>query len=191
MPEGAKEPLLRMHLESHDYPCEQCGYNLRNIQEPFCPECGTVIPRPTTDDLNQSLIGTRPDHRLWCIHCRYPVHNFEGDHCPACGKSLVMQATTEPDRRILGVPARTFLQVLLLMLPLANAVVRFFDATARQNASGRLHAVNGFLTALLGIVLALAWWRYAPRLGPLHRRIGNVVAWFIVAACLYLSLKLG
>lgn len=35
--------LLRAFLTDHDWPCPSCGYNLRNLAGPTCPECGTGL----------------------------------------------------------------------------------------------------------------------------------------------------
>lgn len=37
-PEGA-DPLLVSFLASRDVPCPACGYNLRGVRDPACPEC--------------------------------------------------------------------------------------------------------------------------------------------------------
>lgn len=31
------------------YKCHACGYELRGVEGPFCPECGTVRPAPLDD----------------------------------------------------------------------------------------------------------------------------------------------
>ena len=190
MSEEAKEPLLRAHLEAHDYPCEGCGYNLRHIREPVCPECGLVIPRPTTDDLNQGLIGTRPAHRLWCIHCHHPVHDFVGEDCPKCGRSLAMQAPPRAEFGRVGRVPTPLMGVMLLALPAMVSVVRFVGAVQKQDSAARGHAVNGLVIALLGMGVMLAW-RYASRVGPAYRRAAGLIAMVIAGLCLILSFVLG
>jgi len=32
------------------YVCPKCGYALRGVRGPYCPECGTVRPAPVDDD---------------------------------------------------------------------------------------------------------------------------------------------
>src|SRR5690242_20481338 len=34
---------LRAFLAERDAPCPACGYNLRGIEEPLCPECGGTV----------------------------------------------------------------------------------------------------------------------------------------------------
>jgi hypothetical protein len=35
--------LLLHYLQSHDAPCPLCKYNLRNLTQPRCPECGREL----------------------------------------------------------------------------------------------------------------------------------------------------
>jgi hypothetical protein len=35
--------ILRDFLADRDQPCPGCGYNLRGVQEPVCPECGRTL----------------------------------------------------------------------------------------------------------------------------------------------------
>ncbi|MEM9662323.1 MAG: hypothetical protein AAF937_08435 [Planctomycetota bacterium] len=34
---------LKAYLVDRDVPCPGCGYNLRGVAEPVCPECGTLV----------------------------------------------------------------------------------------------------------------------------------------------------
>ena len=37
------DELVKIFLTDRDEPCAACGYNLRGVQEPRCPECGAAI----------------------------------------------------------------------------------------------------------------------------------------------------
>lgn len=48
--------LILAYLETNDYPCPYCQYNLRGIKHPRCPECGhepnleAILRRARTKD---------------------------------------------------------------------------------------------------------------------------------------------
>jgi ribosomal protein L37E len=54
MGEGSR---LREYLAGRDAPCPRCGYNLRDLKDEVCPECGAPISikKLTADE----------EHRLW------------------------------------------------------------------------------------------------------------------------------
>lgn len=41
--EQTPEQWLRGYLAQHDAPCPACGYNLRQLTQTNCPECGLVL----------------------------------------------------------------------------------------------------------------------------------------------------
>lgn len=43
LPRDPSPQMLRAFLESHDAPCPVCGYNLRGVTLPICPECECPI----------------------------------------------------------------------------------------------------------------------------------------------------
>ncbi len=49
-PSDAAAPLdgLREYLATRDIPCPGCGYNLRGVQDPVCPECGGEVELSVT-----------------------------------------------------------------------------------------------------------------------------------------------
>ncbi|MCE7973090.1 MAG: hypothetical protein DYG92_02010 [Leptolyngbya sp. PLA1] len=38
-----RDPLLAAFLAEHDVACPNCGYNLRGLDKPRCPECGVTL----------------------------------------------------------------------------------------------------------------------------------------------------
>ncbi|MEX0655701.1 MAG: hypothetical protein WD151_16380 [Phycisphaeraceae bacterium] len=46
--------LLLAYVRDRDVPCPRCRYNLRDIERPYCPECGTQ-PTLTVGDPQQPL----------------------------------------------------------------------------------------------------------------------------------------
>ncbi|MEX1016075.1 MAG: hypothetical protein WDZ31_04950 [Phycisphaeraceae bacterium] len=46
--------LLLAYVRDRDVPCPRCRYNLRDIERPYCPECGTQ-PTLTVGDAQQPL----------------------------------------------------------------------------------------------------------------------------------------
>lgn len=53
------EQALLGFLADHDAPCPACGYNLRKLSQPTCPECG--LP------LKLSVGSDEPFKRAWAI----------------------------------------------------------------------------------------------------------------------------
>lgn len=68
------------YLAERDVPCHACGYNLRGCAEPFCPECGTVIPRP-------SILARQQAAR--CRDCGYELGDAPLERCPECGSDAI------------------------------------------------------------------------------------------------------
>lgn len=56
------DELLRQFLADRDVPCAQCGFNLRGLGGPACPECGMAlrldVPRQTILDRRRGLVWT-------------------------------------------------------------------------------------------------------------------------------------
>jgi hypothetical protein len=172
------EPLLREFLASNDHTCERCGYNLRNIGEPFCPECGYVIPRPGTDELEGAMVGTRPQHRLWCLHCQHDVKDVAGDLCPGCGKSLVMEVTRFDGRKprtVFGVPVRLILSCLICMLFLIRPGLLLGGAIARSHNSEIAKLMLAIAVLAAPFVMLIVWWRVSERV----RQQGEAAYWML------------
>ena len=73
LPESAELPVGLPHdwVQRRDLPCPVCGYNLRMLHTPRCPECGGVFRW-------QALLHvTRP-------RCDAPLANENGELCPRC-----------------------------------------------------------------------------------------------------------
>jgi len=184
-------PMLREFLARHDLTCERCGYNLRNITEPLCPECGYVIPRPGTDDLNRDAEGTRPSHRLWCIHCGTDVRGVEGEECPGCGKSLAV-------KRLRGRPretARLFPTVPMSYLCLCGLCLLLIGWWVSMTVAKPTLLTARMYGALLVLALPLgALWVWAANRRALEERgwYGRVVVSALTGGltCLMLGLWL-
>lgn len=58
-PEAGQQDLLLAFLAEHDAPCPACGYNLRQLSRPVCPECGL--------SLKLSVGSDEPFKRAWAI----------------------------------------------------------------------------------------------------------------------------
>lgn len=58
-----------------DWPCPSCGYNLRMLREPRCPECGEIFR------WQQLVLVT-------CPRCDRSLGEVAGDACPACRLTL-------------------------------------------------------------------------------------------------------
>ena len=56
-----------------DVPCPQCGYNLRGLVEPICPECGERFdPQRVLDHARRRELQPRTWHVIWNV-VRHPV----------------------------------------------------------------------------------------------------------------------
>lgn len=49
--------LLLAYLASHDEPCPNCGYSLRGVREPKCPECGAAVRLATPKERSGIGVG--------------------------------------------------------------------------------------------------------------------------------------
>ena len=77
---GSAPPMLPAGLPEdwacdRDVPCPRCGYNLRGLHTPRCPECGTVFRW-------QALLGVA------CPRCGASLRGAVGEQCPECGLQL-------------------------------------------------------------------------------------------------------
>lgn len=97
-------------LNQRDVPCPQCGYNLRMLSVPRCPECGSAFRW-------QQLL------RVQCPRCNAALHDVDGEQCPRCALSLDWAALLDQaqmqDARLYEYsphPARAALRTWLVML---------------------------------------------------------------------------
>lgn len=81
------------YLADRDVPCHACGYNLRGCREPFCPECGTVIPRPSI------LLRQQAMH---CRACGYELGEAALERCPECGSDDIFLGGGDDDEHTRG-----------------------------------------------------------------------------------------
>lgn len=75
-PEGSRD--IRAFLAAIDLHCP-CGYNLRGLGGPNCPECNRPIVLPELDRLRLFLA----DHDIICP-CGYNVRGVTAPTCPEC-----------------------------------------------------------------------------------------------------------
>ncbi|MEM9166950.1 MAG: hypothetical protein AAGB48_07970 [Planctomycetota bacterium] len=71
---------LRSYLAERDVPCPGCGYNLRGVREPVCPECGETI---LLDKIKRVFVLL--SHRdAPCPSCGHNLRGVSEFVCPAC-----------------------------------------------------------------------------------------------------------
>ena len=83
MLENTTEPVVPPGLPNDwamptDVDCPSCGYNLRMLRKPRCPECGNVYRWP-------ALL------HICCPRCDQALHETDGEECPKCGLRLVWE----------------------------------------------------------------------------------------------------
>ncbi len=68
-PDSSPTPdLLLLFLRDRDYPCPGCGYNLRQLLSPKCPECGQPLK------LGVNLVDIRHGFWITCLlGCSFPA----------------------------------------------------------------------------------------------------------------------
>jgi predicted amidophosphoribosyltransferase len=120
--------LLRAYLADHDHPCPRCGYNLRGLASPVCPECGTglslrILPTdaaapadPAVEVARLREFLARRDAR--CPRCRRGLRGHDSGTCPGCGLPLSVWLLRPPG---LDSSGRRVVWVLLLGAVVAAA----------------------------------------------------------------------
>ncbi|CAG0963820.1 hypothetical protein PHYC_00873 [Phycisphaerales bacterium] len=106
----ARPKFLSAFLDQHGIACEGCGYNLRGCRDPYCPECGRVIARPTLDQQERARSPEFP-----CRLCGRANTHTEAQ-CECCGeprRALFQSASGGPWRVWAGVPKALRLWALL------------------------------------------------------------------------------
>ncbi len=58
------DPALAAYLATHDAPCLGCGYNLRGLAEPRCPECGREA---TLHELTNPAVLESLREEIWLL----------------------------------------------------------------------------------------------------------------------------
>ena len=66
--------------------CRGCGYPLRDLSEPRCPECGRAFdPYDPRTMRAPGWFLTRPyTRRALCRRCAYPLRDLPSPRCPEC-----------------------------------------------------------------------------------------------------------
>jgi len=134
--------------------CWQCGYDLRGLDEPRCPECGFRFELDAVRDLNQG----------WCLDRLHGLRNATLLLAAACTGLLISVLA----------PAAPFCFLWLLAVPVAVSVVRAIDAyltgwrgrwPSRRAATPYLGGAFGsaqtvLKLAMVAAVAALLMWRH-------------------------------
>ncbi len=99
---------LRQHLADRDLPCPGCGYNLRGLPDPVCPECRQEL------QLTVGLVEPRLGALIAGV----------GSLCAGAGAAGALLVTILIISGFFrgGIPNRTHEQILLIWLPLACLV---------------------------------------------------------------------
>jgi hypothetical protein len=152
-------PTLTRFLAANDSRCDICGYNLRGVEQPFCPECGRVIPRPHVDDVE--LFEGRAQRRTRCVRCKYPLQSVTGDVCPECGESVYLFTKAKVRRRagplIGSLPGSLNAIVVIALILLLLCIVKIVEAALRHSSSSMSAAIGATLLAAAPLAAAVAW----------------------------------
>lgn len=156
-------------------PCDACGYNLRGVQDVFCPECGRVIPRPPADAA-QRMRTAPEDLKLYCESCGYAVTGADPGRCPECGTpDLARYRGDRPPavrrrRLTMGVPfPLLLLGAIGLVFALLGASLAAAGAAGSRIGAGRgAYTVLGAVLCLGPAGLAAAWFCHRPAIRKLE-----------------------
>jgi rubrerythrin len=84
-------PLRIAREERSGLDCPHCGYDLRGMTEPRCPECGRHFILVSPDALR------RPPHppflatsSMWCPACGTLAGGLMPKHCGHCGRRFTL-----------------------------------------------------------------------------------------------------
>jgi predicted amidophosphoribosyltransferase len=118
--------LLREFLAERDVLCPRCGYNLRGLDKPYCPECGLAIRFPATSATTQLTESERlarwlRDHDLICKKCKTNLRGGSSNVCPTCGATYMLQHTENLYADPAATPGRrqkTWAGLVIVLIPL-------------------------------------------------------------------------
>lgn len=113
--------LLAAYLTDRDVSCPTCGYSLRGLTHPRCPECGRGLslrlqalgPGPPDAAVERARLREYlAANDAKCPRCRRGLRGHDGVECPGCGLGLSVWLL-----RPRGVerPVRTFLYAIVLL----------------------------------------------------------------------------
>lgn len=119
--------MLREVLATRDVSCPRCGYNLRGLGQPRCPECGLVVRVSTASaevGLSESERMARwlRDHDLICKKCKTNLRGGSSNVCPTCGATYMLQHTSSVYVEPGFIPGRrqgTTAALLIVLIPIA------------------------------------------------------------------------
>ena len=113
------ERLLLAFLEDHDMSCLVCGYNLRGLAVPRCPECGTALTQCAGLSILPFHLGRRAIRvHVRCSGCGHDLEGLEAEWfrpskrplrlrwtvvCPQCS---LRRDAPNPPRIMEGMPLR-------------------------------------------------------------------------------------
>ncbi|MCC5786343.1 MAG: hypothetical protein JJU33_06555 [Phycisphaerales bacterium] len=65
--------------------CYRCGYDIRGIDDPTCPECGASVRYRPQEFLTGLVEETRGGGRRFCLTCQRVAEFSDEGVCPLCG----------------------------------------------------------------------------------------------------------
>lgn len=95
MSEASEKELLRTFLHGRSHPCPICGYDLRDLRNDRCPECGRQLRLVV-------LIDDHPRFRASPIYLDLPVQSIaqavEAAACGTLAPTVVLSTDTYEDQ---------------------------------------------------------------------------------------------
>ena len=160
-PNETTEPNHPASIFDEDVPCPRCGYNVRGLTEPRCPECGAGFdPRQALDCLQRRKLNP-PSWRIIRNVLRHPICVWSSPEVlHGWGATLGQQAAIPAIG--LGVPVLCLILLSLIMSPqgygsvLGDSVgwaIAWAIGTALALGAGLLHRVLCWLGLRVGGML--------------------------------------
>ncbi len=108
-----QDTALTRYLGENDVACERCGYNLRGIHDPWCPECGYVVPCP----VEAGPRSTPPDRWAWLF---WTPQMLIGVCVFACSSIVLRLVRASGWMGTGGFSVGTFVAISLYLTPVAT-----------------------------------------------------------------------
>jgi hypothetical protein len=159
--------------------CRECGYALRALTEPRCPECGT-----TFDPADPRTMRTPDGAPSWLRRIARPMtsgtHRLAAAALIGCGVLVLWGEAALPGGRVLSILALPVLLASFLAVLLHRSLVRLADRryaiASPPQRSLAAHAAIALILAAIGISglprFVIFEWPY----GPMHRTLVDLYA---------------